>query len=61
MGFNVRDKTYTSTGDVTGYISGSSAIDLASAGSVWAGTAGSAAYTVGDIVSALKEIGVLAQ
>ena len=58
MGFNVKDTQYTSTGDVTGFISSGSLSGSKEA--VFAGASGSTAYTVGDIVSALKDVGVLA-
>ena len=47
--------------NTTGYVSGSPTGGVAASGSVWAGEEGSSAYTVGDVVTALKRIGVLAQ
>ena len=46
------------TGSVTGFVAGSGTASKSD--SVWAGTTGSAAYTVGDIVTALKALGLLA-
>ena len=63
MGFNVKDISHTSTGDVSGYLSGSSTVlspTATYAASTFSGSRGQAAYTVGDVVTALKNIGVLA-
>ncbi len=46
------------TANVTGFVAGSGTASKSD--SVWAGAAGSAAYTVGDIVTALKALGLLA-
>ncbi|MCE9566355.1 MAG: hypothetical protein K8U57_30395 [Planctomycetes bacterium] len=46
------------TADVTGFVAGSGTASKSD--SVWAGASGSAAYTVGDIVTALKALGLLA-
>lgn len=49
---------YNKTGDVTSFAAG---VGTASkSDSTWRGTTGTTAYTVGDIVSALKQMGVLA-
>lgn len=61
MAHSTRDIMHSSTGNSTGYISGSVGGVLSYSGSVWAGAEGSTAYTVGDVVTALKRIGVLAQ
>ena len=58
MGFNVRDIVHTDTGNVRGF--SSSGTLSGSAEATFSGSRGSAAYTVGDIVGALKDIGVLA-
>lgn len=46
------------TGNVTGFVAGSGTASKSD--SVWAGAAGASAYTVGDIVTALKALGFLA-
>ena len=61
MAYLTRDIVHSTTGDSTGFISGSTGGVLSYSGSVWAGVEGASAYTVGDIVTALKRIGVLAQ
>lgn len=61
MAFKTRDVVYSSTGDSTGFISGIVAGTNCYSGSVWAGSVGSTAYTVGDVVTALKIVGVLAE
>ena len=65
MGFNVKDIVHTTTGDITGYLSGSNTVQTdggnAYSGSKWDGAVGSTGYTVGDVVTALKRIGVLAE
>ena len=61
MAHTTRDIVHYTSGNSTGYISGSPTGGVAASGSVWAGAEGSSAYTVGDIVTALKRIGVLAQ
>jgi hypothetical protein len=48
----------STTGDVTGFAAGTGTAVVS--GSKWAGKPGATAYTVGDIVTALKKIGVLA-
>ena len=53
-----RDTSYTGPGDVTGFFSGSTAVNLGQ-NATWCGSHGSAAYTVGDIVTALKNRGIL--
>jgi hypothetical protein len=45
--------------DVTGFVAGAGTAVVS--GSKWAGKTGASAYTVGDLVTALKKIGVLAQ
>ena len=68
MARSERDIIHTTTGNVTGFVSGSQALtDVSGAlilntlsGSKWAGSEGSTAYTVGDVVSALKKVGILA-
>jgi hypothetical protein len=47
-----------STTDVTGFTAGSGTASKSD--SKWAGKTGASAYTVGDIVTALKSLGVLA-
>lgn len=47
-----------STTDVTGFVAGSGTAVVS--GSKWAGKTGASAYTVGDVVTALKSLGVLA-
>ncbi len=49
---------HSSTGDVTGFAAGSGTASKSD--SEWDGDSGSTGYTVGDIVSALKDIGILA-
>lgn len=49
--------TRTATGEVTGFVAGSGTASKSD--SVWAGASGSSAYTVGDIVTALKANGIL--
>ncbi len=65
MGFNVKDIVHTDTGNKTGFLSGSILFrELQGgcySGSKWDGSVGSTGYTVGDIVTALKRIGVLAE
>lgn len=65
MAFDVRDIQRSSTGDATGFISGSVSLEQANVDmiedSTWTGDVGSTGFTVGDIVSALKSIGVLAK
>lgn len=48
---------YSTTGNVTGFVAGSGTASKSD--SVWAGSTGTTAYTVGDIVEALKKIGIL--
>ena len=60
MAYLTRDIVHYTSGSTTGYISGSATATSCS-GSVWAGEEGSSLYGVGDIVTALKRIGVLAQ
>lgn len=55
--FETADQLST-TGDTTGFVAGSGTASKDD--SVYAGSSGSTAYTVGDIVTALKSIGVLA-
>ena len=57
MTFKEKDITYASALDVTGFAAGSG--DLAKNGSVYAGSVGTTTYTAGDIITALKIIGVL--
>lgn len=52
------DDTYSTTGSVTGFVAGSGTASKSD--SVWAGPSGSTAYTVGDVVGALKALGILA-
>ena len=63
MGYDERDLQRSSTGNTDTFVSGSTAFDFVDgntySGSTWTGTKGTAAYTVGDIVSALKNTGVL--
>lgn len=47
----------TTTGSVTGFVAGSGTASKSD--SVWAGSTGSTAYTVGDLVDALKKLGIL--
>ena len=62
MANSTRDIMHYTSGNFTGYVSGSAAdLNKSCSGSKWAGAEGSSAYTVGDIVTALKRIGVLAQ
>ncbi len=49
---------HTATGDVTGFVAGSGA--HANVDSVYTGASGATAYTMGDIVTALKAAGFLA-
>lgn len=49
---------YNTTGNVTGFVAGTGTAVVS--GSKWAGAVGATAYTVGDIVTALKKIAVLA-
>lgn len=49
---------YGVTGDATGFVAGTGTAVVS--GSKWAGKVGSTAYTMGDVVTALKKIGVLA-
>ena len=67
MAFNTKDIVHTDTGDVTGFLSGSITVSQENgecySGSKWTGATDAysgSAYTVGDIVHALKDIGVLA-
>lgn len=48
----------SSAGDATGFTAGSGTASKSD--SVWAGASGSTTYTVGDIVTILKAIGILA-
>jgi hypothetical protein len=47
----------TAAADVTGFVAGAGS--TAKSDSVWAGSTGSTAYTVGDLVTALKKYGLL--
>ena len=60
MGFSIiaLAEQYATTGNVTGFVAGGSTASKVD--SVYAGATGSTAYTVGDIVSALKKFGILA-
>ena len=49
---------YAKTGDVTAFAAGAGTASKSD--STWKGPAGNTAYTVGDIVGALKQMGVLA-
>lgn len=49
---------YSKTGDVTSFAAGVGT--AAKSDSTWRGPTGATAYTVGDIVGALKQLGVLA-
>jgi len=50
---------YSGTGDITSFAAG---VGTASkSDSTWKGKTGATGYTVGDIVTALKNVGVLAQ
>lgn len=49
---------HTATGNVTGFAAGSGTASKSD--SVWTGGVGTATYTVGDIVNALKNLGILA-
>jgi len=61
MAYLTRDIVhFYGSGNVTGYVSGSTPVNVGS-NARWAGVEGSTAYGVGDIVTALKRIGVLAQ
>lgn len=53
-----RDTQYSGSADVTGYNSGGVGV-AAGGGAYWSGAHGGAAYTVGDIVTALKNRGIL--
>lgn len=48
---------HSTTGNVTGFVAGSGTASKSD--SVWAGASGATAYTVGDIVTALKALGLL--
>ncbi len=48
---------HATTGNVTGFVAGSGTASKSD--SVYAGAAGSTAYTVGDLVTALKALGLL--
>ena len=48
---------HATTGNVTGFAAGSGTASKSD--SVYAGAAGSTAYTVGDLVTALKALGLL--
>lgn len=48
---------YATTGNVTGFAAGSGTASKSD--SVWAGASGATAYTVGDLVTALKAAGFL--
>ena len=50
---------HSTTGNVTGFAAGTGTAVVS--GSKWAGASGATAYTVGDVVTALKRLGVLAQ
>jgi hypothetical protein len=50
--------SYAKTGNITGFVAGSGS--TAKSDSTYAGASGASAYTVGDIVTALKQIGILA-
>ena len=64
MAYDVRDITHATSGSVTGFISGSQsstvAVENMMKSSTFNGDVGTSAYGVGDIVTALKQIGVLA-
>lgn len=49
---------YSVSGNVTGFVAGTGTAVVS--GSKWAGASGASAYTVGDIVTALKNLGMLA-
>ena len=49
---------YGTTGNVTGFAAGTGTAVVS--GSKWAGASGATSYTVGDVVTALKKLGVLA-
>lgn len=49
---------YSQTGNVSGFAAGAGTTSKSD--SVWTGGNGSTAYTVGDVVAALKKIGILA-
>ena len=53
-----RDTQYSGTADVTGFMSGGLTTQ-ATDSATWSGAHGTAAYTVGDIVTALKNRGIL--
>ena len=53
----VEDKTRSATGDVTGFAAGSGTASKSD--STWDGAAGTTGYTVGDIVTILKQRGFL--
>lgn len=50
---------HTTTGNVSGFVAGAGTASKSD--SVWTGGVGSTAYTVGDIVKALKNLGIMAQ
>lgn len=55
----VQKRTQNTTGTTSGFAAGAGT--AASSGSTHTGALGSTAYTVGDIVRALKVLGILAQ
>ena len=57
MGADVRDIQYSDTGDITGFVS-SGALS-GSKEATFSGSIGQAAYTMGDVVGALKQVGIL--
>ena len=64
MAYMTRDVVHYTTGNSTGFLSGAIGAQTSTtaySGSKWAGSVGSTAYTVGDVVTALKIIGVLAE
>ena len=59
MARDSRDILHTATGETTGFTAGSGTATLAD--STHTGNTGSAAYTVSDIVAALKNAGIMAR
>ena len=57
MGFNEKDIVYTRAVTVAGFAAGSGTSTRKD--STWDGSVGSTSYTIGDLVSALKIMGVL--